>query len=90
MASEFLPLHQVIELVESSIVAAGEVIADERGATRFSLGECTIALSVELRTDGRLATARLPSFVEGEPAVPPEYLSRITVTLRPSVTVPDR
>jgi len=90
MASEFLPLHQLINAVEASLVVAGETIADRRGAVNFALGECTVALSAELRSDGKTTVARLPEFAEGKAPVPPEYLSRISFTLRPSVGGLDR
>lgn len=87
MAAEFLPLAQVVDLVHASIADAGERMDERKGAVKFVLGECNIALSVELRTDGRTTMARLPSFSEGEPSVPPEYLSRISLTIRPGITV---
>jgi hypothetical protein len=87
VASEFLPLAQVIDLIQASIIEAGGKMDERRGAVKFVMGECTISLSVELRTDGRTTLARLPSFAEGEPQVPPEYLSRISLAIRPGINV---
>jgi hypothetical protein len=89
VAQEFLPLRRVLGLVQAEIRAAGADLAEQRGDVAFVLGECTLALSLELTTDGKETMARFPSFVEGE-ALPPEQLSRITLTLRSGLSVEER
>jgi hypothetical protein len=84
MASEFLPLQELIGRVHASIVEAGERIDSGEGAVRFVIGDLTISLSVELQTEGDQVIARPPSFLEGE-RIGSEQLSRVTFTLRPSV-----
>jgi hypothetical protein len=89
MASEFLPLQELITRVHSSMVKAGETIDRGEGEVRFAIGECTFSISLELDVDGEEMIARHPSFVEGE-RVPPEYLSRVSFVLRPSVPLEER
>jgi hypothetical protein len=80
MATEFTPLENLLDSVQESLVAASERI-EGRTSFGFVVGECTVGLSVELRSDGERVTARFPSVGDGE-LVPPEYLSRISLTLR--------
>lgn len=86
MASEFLPLDQVIEIVHSAVLTAGGRLDRRPGSTPFVLGECSAALSLELRTDGRQALARFPSIEE---KVPPEYVSQIRLTFRAGLRLED-
>ena len=88
MAAEFLTLDQLIGAVESTLAKASEQMDRRRGSASFVLGECTMALSLELQTDGDVTMARFPSFIDDKPPIPPEYLSRLTLTLRHSVAMP--
>ena len=89
MASEFVPLETLLDAVQSAVLAAGARLDERRGSTGFMLGDCTFGLSVELRGDGSEIRARFPSFEEGQQPPPPEHLSRLTFTLRPSVRLSD-
>lgn len=86
MASEFLPLDQVIEVVQRAVVSAGGRLDSRSAGAPFVLGECSAALSLELRTDGRQAWARFPSIEE---RVPPEYVSQIRLTFRAGLRLED-
>jgi hypothetical protein len=81
MAAEFVPLEALLDSVHASLVAGSDRIEGRRGEIGFTVGECTVGLSVELRSEGERVTARFPSALEGD-RVPPEYLSRLTLTLR--------
>ena len=89
MASEFVPLEALLDAVQAAIQAAGARLDERRGPAGFALGDCTIGLSVELRGSGREIQARFPSYEEEEKPPPPEMLSRLTLTLRPTVRLTD-
>jgi hypothetical protein len=86
VASEFLPLDQVIEVVQNAVLSAGARLDRRPGGTPLVLGECSAALSLELRTDGPKALARFPSIEE---RVPPEYVSQIRLTFRAGLRLED-
>lgn len=82
----FLPLRNVIALVETEISAASKVLSQRRDEPGFVLGECTFSIALELAIDGTSTVARLPSVLAGED-VPAERLSRLSVTLRPGIVL---
>jgi hypothetical protein len=86
MTAEFTPLENLLGSVQDSLVAASERI-ERRATFGFVIGECTVGLSVELQADGERVLARFPSVADGE-QVPPEYLSRISLTLRRGLDQP--
>jgi hypothetical protein len=81
VAQEFVPLNQLVALVLAEIRIAGERLEQQRGEVGFVLGECSVTMAVELRTDGEVAMARSPSLGEHVPA---ELVSRVSIALRPS------
>lgn len=86
MTTEFVPLEALLDSVHRSLVATGDKIDGRHGDVGFTVGECTLALSVELQSEGERVLARFPSALEGE-RVPPEYLSRITLSLKRGLTL---
>jgi len=89
VAREFLPLRRVIGAVQDQIRQAGADLAEPREGVAFVIGECSISLSLELDTDGDETFARFPSIGE-EGGLPAEQLSRVTLTLRPTVPFTDK
>ena len=89
MAVEFVPLETLLGQINDSLNSATERVdnRDSRtGGLGFTVGECTLALSVELMSEGSQVLARFPSAIEGE-RVPPEFLSRVSLNLRRSINI---
>ena len=87
MTTEYVPLETLLENVNRSLEMTAERVDQpdrQTGETHFTVGECTFALSVELQSEGDRVLARFPSALEGE-RVQPEYLSRLTVSLRRAI-----
>ena len=89
MAAEFVALEVLLGQVNDSLTSVTQRLdtqdarSDHAG---FTVGECTLALSVELVSEGSRALARFPSAIEGE-RVPPEYLSRVSLVLRRGIRI---
>jgi hypothetical protein len=86
VAQEFIPIGQLLDVIQAELRDAGERLAEQRGQVGFVLGECTVALALELSSDGRRTLARFPSFAQGD-GPPPEFVSRVSLTLRPAISL---
>jgi len=82
---EFLPLAKILAAIQRSVAEAGSAVE-----SNFVLGESTVSIPFEVRTDGDRTLVRPPSFQPDGQNVPPEYVARISVTFRPTVVFEER
>jgi hypothetical protein len=87
MAQEWIELNNLIVTVHASVARAAQRTSERTGEFQYAIGESNFSFPVEVQVEGENTIIRFPPpFDSEEPRVPESHLSRVSFSLRPTIS----